>query len=128
MFCFNCGEEISSNAAYCPHCGCRTYLPKNSRNPAEIDLEEPTTAGNQTGSQTRPPVRPPRTLSRGYTPQPDMHHIPPPLSTPFTRLNDAGLQRCSACCSAAWACTGFTSERSELESCGCSRSVCMDSA
>ena len=30
MFCFNCGEEISSNAAYCPHCGCRTYLPKNS--------------------------------------------------------------------------------------------------
>lgn len=91
MFCFNCGEEISSNAAYCPHCGCRTYLPKNSRNPAEIDLEEPTTAGNQTGSQTRPPVRPPRTLYRGYTPPARHASYPPSAVDPFHSPKRRGI-------------------------------------
>ena len=61
MLCFNCGEEISSDAVCCPHCGCQTYFPKSHRNPAEIETEEKKPAQKSASPKRPQPYRPPNT-------------------------------------------------------------------
>mgnify|MGYP002539701094 CR=1 FL=1 len=69
MLCLNCGEEISSSAVYCPHCGCRTYLPRNYQNPAKSNTEQ-----NPVPRKSVQPYRPPKNQQRRI---PDQRSAPP---------------------------------------------------
>lgn len=80
MLCFNCGEEISSSAVCCPHCGCQTYFPKSHQNPAEPEPNKQKPVSPKGPQPYRPPnVQPNR-----------QQHISDDRQSP-----PAGCQNCS---------------------------------
>lgn len=78
MLCWNCGEELSNGSIYCQYCGQKTYLPKDYKNPAELDDTDTLSPTNRPPSyrlaavqKCRKPYRPfvsPTVQSNFHTP------------------------------------------------------------
>lgn len=57
MLCLNCGAELSNKSVYCQYCGQKNYLPKDFKNPAELNDTDALSPMNRHRPYQRTPVQ-----------------------------------------------------------------------